>query len=278
MSVLKVTPIGGSSITKSYDAIQDVQLSYMVQSDEPNPVLAMREALAGDDGTNRIPQYLDRAYRTVSQFATRHTARIETKDADQHYHIRIDVTFEGAALLESGFILQARCSGEVERKSTDIAGQTLVVGYLPATEGAAIQYQIGEADFYTPVVDLTARGFFQTDKPLTDVVGKWISRVNATEFAGFQEGEVLCTAVDFEPHDLAKSPAVYSFIFSFRAKASTYWGSTRLYPWDAKILFKDDDTGLPPFDVTPTNGFLQAGMYERLDFATTAPIGVPNES
>ena len=277
MSVVTVKTIGGSSITKSYDAIQDVQLSYLVRSDEPNPVLAMREAMAADDGVTRIPQYLERAYRTVSQFATKHTARIESTEASGVYNIRVDVTFEGAALLESGFILQARCSGEVERKSTDIAGQTLVVGYTP-DGGATVNYQIGEADFYTPVVDLTARGFFQTDKPLTDVVGKWISRVNATEFAGFQEGEVMCTAVDFEPHNLAVSPAIYSFVFSFRAKASTYWGITRLYPWDAKILYKDDATNLPPYDVTPTNGFLQAGMYERLDFATTAPIGVPNES
>ena len=277
MSVVTVKTIGGSSLTKSYDAIQDVQLSYLVRSDEPNPVLAMREALAADDGVTRVPQYLERAYRTVSQFATKHTARIESTEASGVYNIRVDVTFEGAALLESGFILQARCSGEVERKSTDIAGQTLVVGYTP-DGGATVNYQIGEADFYTPVVDLTARGFFQTDKPLTDVVGKWISRVNATEFAGFQEGEVLCTAVDFEPHNLAVSPAIYSFIFSFRAKASTYWGTTRLYPWDAKILYKDEATNLPPYDVTPTNGFLQAGMYERLDFATTAPIGVPSES
>ena len=277
MSVLTVKTIGGSSITKSYDAIQDVQLSYLVRSDEPNPVLAMREALAADDGVTRIPQYLERAYRTVSQFATRHTARIESTEASGVYNIRVDVTFEGAALLESGFILQARCSGEVERKSTDIAGQTLVVGYTP-DGGATVNYQIGEADFYTPVVDLTARGFYQTDKPLTDVVGKWISRVNAAPFAGFQEGEVMCTAVDFEPHNLAVSPAIYSFIFSFRAKASTYWGITRLYPWDAKILYKDDATNLPPYDVTPTNGFLQAGMYERLDFATTAPIGVPSGS
>lgn len=277
MSVVTVKTIGGSSITKSYDAIQDVQLSYLVRSDEPNPVLAMREAMAADDGVTRIPQYLERAYRTVSQFATRHTARIESTEASGVYNIRVDVTFEGAALLESGFILQARCSGEVERKSRDIAGQTLVVGYTP-DGGATVNYQIGEADFYTPVVDLTARGFYQTDKPLTDVVGKWISRVNATEFAGFQEGEVMCTSVDFEPHNLAVSPAIYSFIFSFRAKASTYWGITRLYPWDAKILYKDPATNLPPYDVTPTNGFLQAGMYERLDFATTAPIGVPNES
>ena len=277
MSVVTVKTIGGSSITKSYDAIQDVQLSYLVRSDEPNPVLAMREAMAADDGVTRIPQYLERAYRTVSQFATKHTARIESTEASGVYNIRVDVTFEGAALLESGFILQARCSGEVERKSTDIAGQTLVVGYTP-DGGATVNYQIGEADFYTPVVDLTARGFYQTDKPLTDVVGKWISRVNATEFAGFQEGEVMCTAVDFEPHNLAVSPAIYSFIFSFRAKASTYWGTTRLYPWDAKILYKDEATNLPPYDVTPTNGFLQAGMYERLDFATTAPIGVPSES
>ncbi len=277
MSVVTVKTIGGSSITKSYDAIQDVQLSYLVRSDEPNPVLAMREAMAADDGVTRVPQYLERAYRTVSQFATKHTARIESTEASGVYNIRVDVTFEGAALLESGFILQARCSGEVERKSTDIAGQTLVVGYTP-DGGATVNYQIGEADFYTPVVDLTARGFYQTDKPLTDVVGKWISRVNATEFAGFQEGEVMCTAVDFEPHNLAVSPAIYSFIFSLRAKASTYWGTTRLYPWDAKILYKDDATNLPPYDVTPTNGFLQAGMYERLDFATTAPIGVPSES
>ena len=277
MSVVSVTPIGGSSITKSYDAIQDVQLSYLVRSDEPNPVLAMREAMAADDGVTRIPQYLERAYRTVSQFATKHTARIESTEASGVYNIRVDVTFEGAALLESGFILQARCSGEVERKSTDIAGQSLVVGYTP-DGGATINYQIGEADFYTPVVDLTARGFFQTDKPLTDVVGRWISRVNSAEFAGFQEGEVMCTAVDFEPHNLAVSPAIYSFIFSFRAKASTYWGITRLYPWDAKILYKDATTNLPPYDVTPMNGFLQAGMYERLDFATTAPIGVPSES
>lgn len=277
MSVVTVKTIGGSSLTKSYDAIQDVQLSYLVRSDEPNPVLAMREALAADDGVTRVPQYLERAYRTVSQFATKHTARIESTEASGVYNIRVDVTFEGAALLESGFILQARCSGEVERKSTDIAGQTLVVGYTP-DGGATVNYQIGEADFYTPVVDLTARGFYQTDKPLTDVVGKWISRVNATEFAGFQEGEVMCTAVDFEPHNLAVSPAIYSFIFSFRAKASTYWGTTRLYPWDAKILYKDEATNLPPYDVTPTNGFLQAGMYERLDFATTAPIGVPSES
>ena len=277
MSVVTVKTIGGSSITKSYDAIQDVQLSYLVRSDEPNPVLAMREAMAADDGVTRIPQYLERAYRTVSQFATRHTARIESTEASGVYNIRVDVTFEGAALLESGFILQARCSGEVERKSTDIAGQTLVVGYTP-NGGATVNYQIGDADFYTPVVDLTARGFYQTDKPLTDVVGRWISRVNATEFAGFQEGEVMCTAVDFEPHNLAVSPAIYSFIFSFRAKASTYWGITRLYPWDAKILYKDPATNLPPYDVTPTNGFLQAGMYERLDFATTAPIGVPSES
>lgn len=252
-------------------------MSYLVRSDEPNPVLAMREAMAADDGVTRIPQYLERAYRTVSQFATKHTARIESTEASGVYNIRVDVTFEGAALLESGFILQARCSGEVERKSTDIAGQFLVVGYTP-DGGATIKYQAGEADFYTPVVDLTARGFYQTDKPLTDVVGKWISRVNATEFAGFQEGEVMCTAVDFEPHNLAVSPAIYSFVFSFRAKASTYWGITRLYPWDAKILYKDDATNLPPSDVTPTNGFLQAGMYERLDFATTAPIGVPSES
>ncbi len=277
MSVVTVKTIGGSSITKSYDAIQDVQLSYLVRSDEPNPVLAMREAMAADDGVTRIPQYLERAYRTVSQFATKHTARIESTEASGVYNIRVDVTFEGAALLESGFILQARCSGEVERKSTDIAGQTLVVGYTP-DGGATVNYQIGEADFYTPVVDLTARGFYQTDKPLTDVVGKWISRVNAAPFAGFQDGEVMCTAVDFEPHNLAVSPAIYSFIFSFRAKASTYWGITRLYPWDAKILYKDAATNLPPYDVTPTNGFLQAGMYERLDFATTAPIGVPSES
>lgn len=277
MSVVTVKTIGGSSITKSYDAIQDVQLSYLVRSDEPNPVLAMREAMAADDGVTRVPQYLERAYRTVSQFATKHSARIESTEASGVYNIRVDVTFEGAALLESGFILQARCSGEVERKSTDIAGQSLVVGYTP-DGGATINYQIGEADFYTPVVDLTARGFYQTDKPLTDVVGRWISRVNAAEFAGFQEGEVMCTAVDFEPHNLAVSPAIYSFIFSFRAKSSTYWGSTRLYPWDAKILYKDDATNLPPYDVTPTNGFLQAGMYERLDFATTAPIGVPSES
>ena len=86
---------------------------------------------------------------------------------------------------------------------------------------------------------------------------------------------MLCTAVDFEPHNLAVSPAIYKFVFTFRAKASTYWGAVRLWPWDAKILYKDPATGYPPSDVSLTNGFLQAGMYERLDFATTAPIGVP---
>ena len=271
MAVLDSVVLPDWGYDVSYAAAQRMTGKTRVTVDTVNPALALREAIA--DGN--VPAFLARPYRTVPLYCTSHSAQmVEVTQAGTRV-IDVSYTYEAGHLLESNFLLTAQCSLQSEQRSTDAYGQPLYVYYTPP-EGA-MQTQIGETDFNVPTAELVAVGLYKTDSPAADVVDVWLNKINTDAFAGFAAQTMLCTAVDFVPWNYETTPRTYKFTFRFTARTINYWQGLALYPWTAKILYRDENTGYPPGDVTYTNGFAQYGLYGGLDYSTTAPLGIPEE-